>query len=299
MDTFEKWLVIGASGLLGYRLCEYLLADGKEVFGTVHEHPIGLDGVSELKVNLLDLDTTLRDTIKRLDIDVIVYAAGLTNVDACEENENLAYEIHVSVPEELAKWSLDCNIRFVNISTDHLWDGSVPMVTENIIPQPMNAYARTKADGEAAVMEAFPDSLTVRTNFYGAGRPWRTSLSDWILSSLRSGREVKAFINSYFTPICLAHLCPTLVGIVECNAKGIYNLVGSERVSKYEFASELAHAFSLPNELIVPGKLENAGLVAPRPEDMSLSSDKIANFIGHSMPNLKEGLKALKNEKKC
>jgi len=169
-------------------------------------------------------------------------------------------------------------IQFVLISTDHLWDGALPFTTEETPTKPINVYARTKFLGKTEVLAANPESLVVRTNLFGLGRPWRKLFSDWVTQELISENIVSTFTDSYFTPIGLVQLCSNIEDLTLRKGTGIYNVAGRERISKYEFSLCLAKYLGLRTDLIKPGKIADAKLGAPRPPDMWLSVEKIEKF---------------------
>jgi dTDP-4-dehydrorhamnose reductase len=241
-------------------------------------------------------DGALADLIAVTHPHVALHAAGLTNVDGCEANEPLALRLHAAAARELATAALAVSASPVLISTDHLWRGTVPLVAEDAPLQPMNAYARTKAAGEREFLAAAPGALVLRTNFFGPGRPWRQSLSDWIAGKLKAGEPVKAFDDVFFTPIALPYMTAAIAALVAGGAKGIFNLAGSERVSKFAFARRFCDANGMDCDLIQHASVADAALQAPRPRDMSLSTDKIAAFLGRKMPSLDESLRILAKE---
>jgi dTDP-4-dehydrorhamnose reductase len=286
------WLVFGASGLLGNGLCQQLAADGMQVFATVHEHPVDIRGVHSLPwsaTNTFDALLLLTKSRPR----VIVYAAGITNVDQCESNESLANRLHAEVPGALAAAARSMGSQFVYISTDHLWTGTKSMVNEDEPLQPLNAYARSKAKGEAVVRAAHPSALILRTNFFGRGRPWRQSLSDWILQELQTGKPIHAFADAYFTPIALPLLHRLIIASTAAGLVGTYHAGGGERLSKYEFALKLATWCGFPTALIRRGSLSEANLVAQRPADMSLSTSKLSAAIKWPPPSIADSFQAL------
>lgn len=288
----SRWFVTGASGLLGHVLCAYLGQHGHSVTAIRRQHPLELRGVTDLVLDVTDFDA-VRKHVRAVAPDVIVHAAGLTSVDACEKDEPYAHLIHGEAAAVLAEEGRRMGARMVNVSTDHLWDGSTPMVREDEPPRPMNAYARTKLAGERAALTANPDTLVLRVNFFGPDLPWRQSLSGWVLTNLRGRTPINAFEDVYFTPISTLLLVPLIVSMVERGAKGIFHLCGSERVSKYAFAVRLAEAAGLDRELVRPAPVATAGLVAPRPHDMSLSTAKAATFLGHPLPDLEQSIGSL------
>ncbi|MFD2206866.1 SDR family oxidoreductase [Kiloniella antarctica] len=282
----KTWLISGASGLLGHALCRHLRDNGSRVIGLKNSHAIDLKGIETIEVDLVQSLENLEAIICNVSPDVVVHAAGLTSVDGCESHENIASILHADVSASMARAALKCSAKMVYISTDHLWRGQDAFVTEQQKPEPVNAYARTKLAGELQTLAVNPNNLVVRTNFFGKGLAWRQSFSDWVLTALSSGQEITAFTDAYFTPISLYYLSSYLEKMVEGDACDVYNVAGSERVSKFDFAVRIAKVSSLDESLIKAGQLSDANLKALRPLDMSLSVEKVEQFLGQKMPDL-------------
>jgi dTDP-4-dehydrorhamnose reductase len=86
-------------------------------------------------------------------------------------------------------------------------------------------------------------------------------------------------------------LADTIFDLLDAKLAGIHHVVGSEKISKYEFAVRLATTFQFDPELVEPSELRNAGLRAARPRDLSLSSAKVSLALGRKMPDVDAGLK--------
>ena len=267
--------------------------DRFRVSGGYFSHPISMDAVDSVR-----LDTTEADEVERVlsaaRPDLIINTVGLTNVDECESNPALAQGLNADSAEIVAKLAHRQKISLVHISTDHLFDGVTSRKTESDITQPINNYAVTKRLGEIAVQNACPDSLIIRTNFYGWGTATRPSFTDWILRGLEEKQQLTMFTDVFFTPILINHLVESIIDLVNSRASGVFNVVGSERLSKHAFALKTADAFGYSVENIVPTKVTDFPFEAPRPQDMSLSVVKIEKRLGKSMPDVMAGLKTLK-----
>jgi dTDP-4-dehydrorhamnose reductase len=174
-----------------------------------------------------------------------------------------------------------------------LWRGDKAMVDEDEPVDPINVYGLTKARAEQRVLEATPDALVVRTNFFCHGLPWRASLSDWAEQQLRSGTKFKAFTDTYFTPIEANLLSRLLFELIAKQAGGILHVAGRERLSKYDFVLHLAKRLSLDASSAEPGLIDDAHLKAIRPKDMSLSTQRITELLDRPMPSLNDSLEAL------
>jgi dTDP-4-dehydrorhamnose reductase len=284
----DKWLISGASGLFGTVLCRHLVEIGRPTIGLVHDAAVGIAGVEEVRVDL-GAPATADGLIARLTPDVVVHAAGLTNVDACEHDESLAMTLHAGSAEILARQCAERESRFVYISSDHLWDGSKAYVDEDERPTPINAYARSKVEGERRVMAANPAALIIRTNFFGKGRSPRRSLSDWMTDELLAGRGVDAFVDSFFTPVGLDFLASSIVRLIKLDQSGVFHIASQDRISKFEFARKLCARLNLPLSLVRPSRISEANLYAPRPSDMSLGTRKAA-AIGLPIPTTDESI---------
>ena len=292
MKNQQNWLITGASGLLGHDLCRQLISKGKNVAALKSTHQVGVKGAEEFCIDITD-EASVKSIIKNRAPDVIVHAAGLTNVDECEKKPYLAHSIHVDGTRYIAEIAQECGVQLVYISTDHLWDGSQPMVDEEEPTNPINVYAKTKLEGELAALTVCSQSLSIRTNFFGPGRPWRTSFSDWILKSLVLKSEISMFADVYYTPISTKLLCQNINELVAKNAMGIFNVGGSERLSKYQFALRLAKAANYCADTVGQTSLSSHALKAPRPHDMSLDTEKVSAFLGRTMPSIDESISSL------
>lgn len=258
--------------------------------------------VRDLRFESVALDITCKQSVqevcKRISPDVVIHTAAMTNVELCEDNPVLAGGLNHVATRNVAESARDIKAKLVHISTDHLFDGQNPWSNETDIPTPLNVYAKTKAIAEEEVLQTCTDGLIIRTNFFGWGTQRRSSFSDWILNNLSTNSELTMFQDSYFTPILINDLVDIILKLVCSDARGIFNVVGRERVSKYEFAIKLAQYFGYPITSIKPIEMDKHAFKATRPKDMSLSSQKISAYLGKSMPNVDESLSSLLDLKK-
>ncbi len=287
-----KLFITGISGLLGLNLA-LQVRDRFQISGCYNHHPVILDGVEIVRLDLTSLDD-LEESLRKIQPDVIVHTAGLTNVEECESNPEAAFQLNVEATQHVAKIASALSCRLVHISTDHLFDGTTALKTESDVPSPLNVYAKTKWEAEQIVSNTCPEALIIRTNFFGWGTHIRVSFSDWILLALDQGRELTMFSDVFVTPILIKDLVDTMIDLIMYDAKGIFHVAGGERLSKYDFANQLAVVFDYPKEKIRDISVEDFPFRAKRPKDMSLSSEKVERYIRVRMPTAEEGLNKLK-----
>lgn len=287
-----RLFITGISGLLGVNLA-LLARDRHRVSGCYLHHQVSMDGVEVVRLDLTH-PGPLEAAIGRIEPDVIIHTAGLTNVDECEANPKLARRLNVDVAGEVARVAAERQARLVYVSSDHLFAGTLAWHDETDRPAPVNVYARTKVEAETLVQAACPQALIVRTNFFGWGTPVRTSFSDWILAALRRDEELRMFTDVFFTPILINDLGEVILELLSTTASGLYHVAGGERLSKHDFAQRLAEVFDVAHPRIRPASVEEAPLRARRPKDMSLRTDKVARLLGRRMPAVGEGLAGLR-----
>lgn len=290
--TIRRALLTGGSGLLAINWA-CAMRDGWEVVLGTHIHSVNLQGVASCRLDLSNL-ARLELQVRQLAPDLIVNAAGLTDVDRCEANPQLATLVNSELAGNVATVAERIGAGLIHISTDHLFSGDQEWRTEADLTSPLNEYARSKLLGETLVREACSRALVVRTNFFGWGHAGRRSFSDWIVYSLRAGKTIPLFDDVYFTPILADILAQAAHDLAALGASGIFNITGDQRVSKYEFGCRLANRFGLPGELIRRSQMIHAGLSAPRPRDMSLSNAKVRSHLGKSLGSLDDYVEALR-----
>jgi dTDP-4-dehydrorhamnose reductase len=269
----KRILFTGGSGLLALNSALYLRNDF-EVYLGLHSRIVNLEGVHTCILNL-ENEHALEKELIRIKPDILINAAGMTNVEECESKPQEADKINAIVPGVLARLSKKLNIYFVHISTDHLFDGTKSFQREEDCISPINEYGKSKAKGEQEVLKNNNEALIVRTNFFGWGTSYRQSFSDFIIFSLRKKQQITLFEDVYYTPILIQTLIDQIQLLIKDKIKGIINIVSDERVSKYDFGVLVAELFGLDKSLIEKGGIKNNKSLIQRPRDMSLSNSKV------------------------
>ena len=286
-------LITGAGGLLGANLAADILRRGVEVTAAGHGCLPAFEGVQAVRCDLTAIDNIV-SLFARSRPSCVIHCAAATSVDSCESDPKYAWRVNMEMSRHLASQAAATGARFVYISTDSVFDGNRGNYTETDQPTPINVYARTKLAGEAAVREASPGALVVRTNIYGWNMQPKLSLAEWMLGRLESGLETPGFSDVVFCPILVNDLGDAILEMIEKGLTGLYHVAGSEACSKLDFAMEVARVFGRDPALVRPASVESARLRAPRPKNTSLCVSTISRVLGRSMPSLNAGLERFK-----
>lgn len=282
-------LITGASGLLGSSLVSLARDKGRDVVGLCHRHALNLPGTRTVKVDLTD-ESKVERVFDELQPESVIHCAAQTNVDWCQEHPESARCINAGASGAIARIAARTQTRLLYISTDSVFDGARGNYSEDDAPAPLNAYAESKLEGEREVLAQYPLAAIARVNIYGWNAQNKPSLAEWILGQLVSGQVVRGFTDVLFCPILANDLAEILLAIVDRKLNGIYHVVGAEVVSKYDFAISVAATFDLDCNKIVPAKIAESKLKAPRPRNMSLSTEKICRALVRLMPDVNTGL---------
>lgn len=143
-----RWLVTGAGGQLGSDLLRVL--DAANVVGT-----------TRADLDITDPAAVAAAVVRR---DVVLNAAGWTDVDGAESDEQAAYAANATGPAVLAEACRAAGATLVHVSTDYVFAGDATTpYAEDAPVAPRSAYGRTKAAGERAVLESGAPAYVVRT----------------------------------------------------------------------------------------------------------------------------------------
>jgi dTDP-4-dehydrorhamnose reductase len=288
MPNEMKLLITGASGLLGINLALEAMREHEVIGidrGKLKSAPFPVKKTNFFNTNAFEpmLDSTQPDWV--------INCAALANLEECEKFPNQAKILNINLPRELATTCAKRNIKFIHLSTDAVFDGTKEgAYSEEDTPNPQGVYSQTKLDGEYAVLEANPQAIIARVNFFGWSLGGRRSLGEFFVNNLSEGRNVNGFTDVIFCPMWVNHLSQTLIEMLEKNLHGLYHVVGAQAMNKYQFGVEVARKFGLRESLIVPQSVEKSGLTAKRSHNLWLSVHKLSTDLGREIPEFSTGL---------
>lgn len=281
-------LITGGSGLLAVN---WALAVRNRFAVTLglHRRSVSLASVRTANIDLGSVDCLVAQ-IQDIGPDLVIHTAGLTSVERCESEPDLAWQVNVTTAANVAQACARLGVSFVHVSTDHLFSGKESMLDESAPVSPINVYGRTKAEAERQVIDSNPSALVIRTNFYGWGTSYRRSFSDVVIDGLRSGTGVTLFNDVHYTPILVKTMVDAVHDLVDLKASGVFNVVGDERLSKLDFGYLIAREFGLKRELIAEGSFGDQNFLVCRPRDMSLSNSKVCSMLGRRLGGVGAGV---------
>lgn len=266
-------LIIGASGFLGRHLMSCCPKAHK--VGTYY-----LNASTGLEFLDLQNSIQIKKIIKRVAPSVVIYAAGLTDVDACERNPQMAWRLNAHAVTDIATYSA---ARIVYLSTDYVFDGLRGLYCEEDEPRPVNVYGQTKIAGEHAVLARSPGNLVVRVSgLYDTGGIKGCGFSKSIVPTIADDIRMSS-------PVHVDDVVTAIQRLLDTDNCGIYHAAGPDVLSRYEFWQLVSLRYA--GEAT---QLERRETAALRPNNSSLSTKRMQSLGWQARPVCK-GLPPLKS----
>ena len=281
-------LITGASGLLGINLAQETMTE-HEIVGVDRGKLVNAP-FKILKSDLLD-SGAVDSVLDSAQPEWLINCAALADLDACEANPDLARRLNTDLPAQMAKACKERGVSFVHISTDAVFDGEKDgFYTEEDAPNPLGIYSKTKLEGERAVFSENENAIVARVNFYGWSLGGRRSLAEFFFHNLTNNKSMSGFTDVVFCPMLVNDTSRVLIKMLEKGMSGLYHLVGTQAMSKYQFGVEIARRFRLKEGEISPKSILSSSLTARRAHNLCLSTHKLSTAIGEPLPDFSTGL---------
>lgn len=256
--------IFGAGGLLGRALVERCAAVGDRVLAFPREQ-CDVASLAEVRAALRGHGA----------IDAIFNAAAATDVDRCEREPLYAFRGNVLGARVLAALGREVAARVVHVSTDYVFSGEKNSPYDELDePRPLSVYARSKLEGERAVLAADPAHMVARTAWlYGAGGK---SFVSKIPAMLREKGELVAIADQWSSPTYARDAAAVLRVLADRAAGGLYHVANGGRASYHEVALEAARALGIDERNVRPQPAAAVPRPAARPRATPLASLALA-----------------------
>ena len=246
-----------------------------------------------------ELDITNREAVENFieanGIDIIVNCAAYTNVDAAEDNEDLAMKINGDAPGILAKAIKKRDGGLIHISTDYVFGGAgknIPL-TEDQEASPTGAYGRTKLHGEELIEKSGASSIILRTAWLYSD--YGNNFVEKILSLLKNRDSIKVVFDQCGTPTYASDLAKAIVEIIDERKikgnEGIYNYSNEGVCSWYDFALAAVNLSNLNDKEVLPCHSSEFPSKVVRPSYSVLDKTKFKNTFDKKIPHWHDSLK--------
>lgn len=280
----EKIILLGAAGQVGRQLI------------ATRPEDIELHAYTRQELNICS-QSELESLFQAVAPSTVINAAAYTDVEAAEENQDLAFAVNSEAPGMIAaNCPPDC--RFIHLSTDFVFDGEKgePYRPEDATA-PLNVYGASKLQGEINVLNQRPDSLILRTAWIYS--PTGKNFLSAMLKLLSEKTELRVVDDQRGTPSSAATLAQVIWRFVNNrDLQGIFHWTDRGEASWYEFACEIQkQALSLDlldkRIPIIPVSSEEYPTAAKRPANSVLEKGETYQAIRYEGKDWQDELKAV------
>jgi len=269
--------ISGAAGVVGKSLSNYLRNIGHQI--------IAVDIIDRDDIICIDLrdEATVLKLIAKHSPDIILHLASIKNLNYCENNKTQAHLTNYGVTKILTRICKTYDIRLIFFSSDYVFGQFDYFWKESDTPCPTTQYGRDKAKAEKLIQTTLYDFAIIRTaQIYG----FSGDFVDLVYQTLTSQQTFDAYSNLINCPTWIGDIAEMLNKIILHNKKGIFHCVGTEALSRYQFANVVVEVFSLDKSYIVAKDLDFSTDI--RPPVVRLNGSRTYNELKVYPKTLKE-----------
>jgi len=292
-----KVLITGANGLLGQKLIALLhQKEGVEVIAT-SRGGARIQELDEAQYHALDVtdNATVIDLFSKLQPDVVIHTAAMTQVDDCELNQEECKVANIEAVRNVVAGCQAINSHLIHLSTDFIFDGSEGPLTEDAEPGPVNFYGETKLAAEKLIVESGISYGIARTVLVYGIVPGlsRSNIILWVKDSLEKNKNINVVDDQWRTPTLVEDLAEGCWLMAKIKATGIFNISGEDMLTPYDMAQMVAEHFQLNNKLINRANSSTFSQPAKRPAKTGFNIDKAVKELGYKPHSFKQGIEII------
>ncbi len=240
----QKYFIAGIDSHIGKALRNYLLHKGHKIVGSTRRKEI-LTG----DITFLDLSKNILGWNPPDGCSTGIISAAVTSLDACQINPNQSFQINVTGTVNLAKKILDAGMHLIFLSTNWVFDGSVPFqkTCDPVCPKIM--YGIEKAEAEKAILK-LGDNVTI-VRLTKILTPKSSLISGWT-NALVNGEAIYPFTDMKLAPITMDFAVACLGAIIKTPYSGIVHVSGDKDITYEQVARYIAQSINADEDLIQP-----------------------------------------------
>lgn len=236
-------LIVGADGQVGKALSNAYASINYKVYETTRNK----ESINSTRVYFELSDNLHFDSLPIDAVDTVIICAGITRLRDCHENPQQSRFINVHQTRKLAEYLFDKGKFVVFLSTNLVFDGSVPFVETDMKPCPTTEYGRQKAETETN-LQLLSDHISIVRVSKIIG-PGNALLTHW-KKSLDCGEKIKAYSDLFMSPVPLSTVTKAIQKIVEHKMAGIVQLSANQDISYFDTAIMCADLLNVNADLV-------------------------------------------------
>lgn len=289
-----KILVTGSNGLLGQKLVHALHSDPEVELIATARGENRLKRASGFRYKSLDITDAqaVLACIGEYQPDVVIHTAAMTQVDDCEDQQDLCWQLNVIAVENMVRACEKYKVHLVHLSTDFIFNGKNGPYNEEAIPDPLSFYGKSKLSAEQLIQASQLSWSIIRTVLvYGVAEDMsRSNIVLWAKSALEKQQQLRIVDDQFRTPTLAEDLAQGCILAAKKRAHGIYNISGADYMSVIELVNRVARYFKLDASFVTPVSSSTLNQKAARPLLSGFDIGKARKELGYSPHSFEEGI---------
>jgi dTDP-4-dehydrorhamnose reductase len=272
-------LVIGADGLIGHAISDYLVEAKEKVVETTHR-----GNTVSAKRLFLDLAEDSSSWSLPRHVSVAYHCAAVDSLERCLKNPTQSAKININSTVSLAKKLISSGAFFIFPSSNLVYDGSLSFQSSGSPPSPRTEHGRQKAEAERQLSALGKSISIVRfTKVFNSRMPL---LQNWI-TALKKGEAIQPFSDKVISPVPLQFIVRVLHSIAKKRLAGIIQVSGGKDVAYADIARRLADHLGASRGLVQPISARESNLpLEDVPPHTTLDISRLIDEIGMRPPDV-------------
>lgn len=290
-------LITGSNGLLGQKIVRQLIKTEKPFIATSRGENRNPDCPDKWYQSLdITSQKEIQSFFEKNKVSSIINTAAMTNVDACEEDEENCRLINVEAVGYLHAIAKEKNIHLVHLSTDFVFDGENGPYSEEDERNPLSIYAVSKRDAENILLKSKEDNWSILRTIIVFGQGNNLSRSNvvlWGREALKSGNELTIVNDQFRAPTWADDLAWACIKAAEMSAQGVFHISGPETMSIFELVGRIADFYGFDKSVVKPVSSTTLNQKAKRPPKTGFDISKARKILGYNPLTFEESLSKL------
>ena len=283
-----KTLIIGASGKIGKYILE---KKNKNYVYTYNKKKIKNGIYFDIRKN------NLNKLCKSFLINKIALLSAVSNPDKCYKNKNYSNLINVIKTKKIIDDIIKRNIYFIFLSSEYIFCGRKGNYSETSLPKPNNLYGKQKYLIEKYIKKKTKNFSILRiAKTYGEKLDDKTLITNFFLRLKKGEREFTFATDQIFNPLYSKDLTKIIKLFLNKKIKGVFNVGGSEQLSRYKCIEKITNQFDFKNKnriILLKSKLKNFKFIDKRPLNISMNISKIKKIIKFKLTKIENVAKKI------
>jgi dTDP-4-dehydrorhamnose reductase len=234
----KQIMLLGANGQIGQALQHKPLPEG-----------FVLAALSRADCDITD-HRAVQNALQNLQPALVLNAAAMTNVDACEKDPALAAVVNFEATANLASQCSSNDIPLIQLSTDYVFDGrdgGKPYTVSDMMC-PLNVYGESKMMGEEAIRQTHPWHIILRVSSVFSA--FAANILTRTLNLIETKDELRLVTDQIAAPTYAPDIATALLHMAQqvitgkFDGFGTFHLTGEPATTRLEFAEAILEAYA-------------------------------------------------------